>query len=109
MAVHVLDDLVTIERGDVVMVGTSAGTTAGPVEIAIVARERGAGIVVLTQLELNATFGCPSATAADNVSTNSRMSWWIWAVPSATANSSLGTAGAYPPRAPELPECSRCG
>jgi uncharacterized phosphosugar-binding protein len=50
MAVHILDDPVAIETGDVVLIGTNAGTTFLTVEIALIARERGATVVALTQL-----------------------------------------------------------
>lgn len=50
MAVHVLEDLGTVERGDVVLVGTSAGTTAGPIDLALGARERGATVIALTSV-----------------------------------------------------------
>jgi uncharacterized phosphosugar-binding protein len=46
----VLDDPIVIERGDVIVMGTNAGTTFISVEIATIARERGARVVVLTQL-----------------------------------------------------------
>jgi uncharacterized phosphosugar-binding protein len=48
MAVHVLQDIATVEAGDVVLVGTSAGTTAGVVDLAISARDLGAVVVALT-------------------------------------------------------------
>jgi uncharacterized phosphosugar-binding protein len=54
MAVHALDDPVTIERGDAVLIGTNAGTTVLTVEIALIARERGAGVIALTQMPYEA-------------------------------------------------------
>ena len=50
MAVHVLDDPIVIESGDVVLIGTNAGTTFLTVQTALTARERGATVVALTQL-----------------------------------------------------------
>jgi uncharacterized phosphosugar-binding protein len=50
IACHVLHDPITIEAGDVVLMGTNAGTTYRAVEIATIARERGASVVALTQL-----------------------------------------------------------
>jgi uncharacterized phosphosugar-binding protein len=47
---HVLDDPIAIEAGDAVLMGTNAGTTARAVETASIARDRGAKVVVLTQL-----------------------------------------------------------
>ena len=47
---HILDDPIAIERGDTVLMGTNAGTTFIAVEIASIARQRGARVVVLTQL-----------------------------------------------------------
>ncbi|HEV8633015.1 MAG TPA: hypothetical protein VG370_02070 [Chloroflexota bacterium] len=47
---HVLEDPLVIEHGDTVLMGTNAGTTFVAVEIASIARERGAHVVVLSQL-----------------------------------------------------------
>jgi uncharacterized phosphosugar-binding protein len=47
---HVLEDPIVIEPGDVLLMGTNAGTTYVAVETASVARERGARVVVLSQL-----------------------------------------------------------
>jgi uncharacterized phosphosugar-binding protein len=54
MAVHVLEDIATVEPGDIVLVGTSAGTSAGVVDLAISARERGAVVVALTGVAFEA-------------------------------------------------------
>lgn len=51
MAAHVLTDLVAITPGDTVLIGTSAGTWADPVEIALVAKTRGAVVIAMTQLD----------------------------------------------------------
>lgn len=51
MAVHKLSDPVGIESGDVVLIGTNAGTTELTVELASIARERGAISVALTQVD----------------------------------------------------------
>jgi hypothetical protein len=48
---HVLDDPIAIEAGDAVLMGTNVGTTAYAVETASIARDRGAKVIVLTQLE----------------------------------------------------------
>ncbi|HEY3080468.1 MAG TPA: hypothetical protein VGM69_11250 [Chloroflexota bacterium] len=48
---HVLEDPLVIEQGDTVLMGTNAGTTFRAIEIASIARERGAHVVVLSQLE----------------------------------------------------------
>jgi uncharacterized phosphosugar-binding protein len=50
MAVHKLSDPVAIEAGDVVLIGTNAGTTHLTVDMAQIARERGAISIALTQL-----------------------------------------------------------
>lgn len=50
MAVHKLSDPVAIERGDVVVIGTNAGTTTLTVELALIGRQRGATSIALTQL-----------------------------------------------------------
>lgn len=50
MAVHVLEDVRAVEPGDVVLVGTSAGTTSGPVDLAIDSRQRGAKVIALTSV-----------------------------------------------------------
>ncbi|HEY7036717.1 MAG TPA: hypothetical protein VH482_35645 [Thermomicrobiales bacterium] len=50
MAIHILDDPIAIEAGDVVLIGTNAGTTFLTVETARIARERGATSIALTQL-----------------------------------------------------------
>jgi uncharacterized phosphosugar-binding protein len=47
---HILEDPIVIEPGDVLVMGTNAGTTHAAVEIATIARERGAGVIVLSQL-----------------------------------------------------------
>ena len=48
---HVLEDPIVIEAGDSLVMGTNAGTTFISVEIASIARERGAHVIVLSQLE----------------------------------------------------------
>lgn len=48
MAVHVLDDIGTVEAGDILIVGTSAGTSAGVVDLAIAGRTQGATVIALT-------------------------------------------------------------
>jgi uncharacterized phosphosugar-binding protein len=48
---HVLDDPIVIEAGDAILMGTNAGTTFIAVEIATIARERGATVIVLSQIE----------------------------------------------------------
>jgi uncharacterized phosphosugar-binding protein len=48
---HVLEDPIVIEAGDSLVMGTNAGTTFISVEIATIARERGAHVIVLSQLE----------------------------------------------------------
>src|SRR5438046_3001011 len=48
MAIHILDDPIAIEAGDVVLIGTNAGTTFLTVETALIARARGATSVALT-------------------------------------------------------------
>ncbi len=50
MAVHRLIDPIAIEAGDVVLIGTNAGTTALTVDLALISRERGATSIALTQL-----------------------------------------------------------
>lgn len=50
MAVHKLADPIAIEPGDVVMIGTNAGTNALTVDLALLSRERGAVTIALTQL-----------------------------------------------------------
>jgi uncharacterized phosphosugar-binding protein len=50
-AAHILEDPIVVEPGDVLLMGTNAGTTHTAVETALIARERGAGVIVLTQLE----------------------------------------------------------
>lgn len=50
MAIHILDDPIVIEAGDVVLIGTNAGTTVATVQTALTARARGAASVALTQL-----------------------------------------------------------
>ncbi len=50
MAVHRLTDAVAIEGGDVVLIGTNAGTTVTTVELALISRGRGAASIALTQL-----------------------------------------------------------
>jgi uncharacterized phosphosugar-binding protein len=50
VAAHVLDNPITIEAGDAVLMGTNAGITFIAVETALVARERGASVIVLSQL-----------------------------------------------------------
>ena len=47
---HVLEDPIVIEAGDSLVMGTNAGTTFISVEIASIARERGAHVIVLSQL-----------------------------------------------------------
>jgi uncharacterized phosphosugar-binding protein len=48
---HILEDPITIEPGDAVLMGTNAGTTFISVEIASIAREHGAKVIVLSQLD----------------------------------------------------------
>lgn len=50
MAIHILDDPIAIDAGDVVLIGTNAGTTVATVQTAMTARQRGATSVALTQL-----------------------------------------------------------
>lgn len=50
MAVHRLSDPVGIERGDVVLIPTNAGTTHATVDFALIGNERGAISVALTQV-----------------------------------------------------------
>ena len=50
MAVHRLTDPIAIESGDVVLIGTNAGTTALTVDLALTSRQRGATSIALTQL-----------------------------------------------------------
>ncbi len=50
IAAHILDDPIVVEAGDVLLMGTNAGTTFIAVELATIARERGAAVVVLSQL-----------------------------------------------------------
>lgn len=50
MAVHKLADPVAIERGDVVLIGTNAGTTEMTVELALISRDRNAVSIALTQI-----------------------------------------------------------
>lgn len=50
MAVHKLSDPVGIETGDVVLIGTNAGTTHLTVDLALIAHERGATSIALTQV-----------------------------------------------------------
>src|SRR5690242_17065935 len=50
VAAHILEDPIAIEEGDTVLMGTNAGTTFISVEIATIARERGAKVIVLSQL-----------------------------------------------------------
>ncbi|MEA2585832.1 MAG: hypothetical protein QOF33_3917 [Thermomicrobiales bacterium] len=54
MAIHALDDPIVVEAGDVVLIGTNAGTTTLTVETALTAHERGASVVVLTQMAYEA-------------------------------------------------------
>lgn len=51
MAVHKLSDPVGIESGDVVLIGTNAGTTELTVELALIANERSAFSIALTQVD----------------------------------------------------------
>ena len=50
IACHVLHDPITVELGDVVVMGSNAGTTFRAIETALIARERGATTVALTQV-----------------------------------------------------------
>jgi uncharacterized phosphosugar-binding protein len=50
MAAHILEDPIVLERGDVVVEGTPAGTSGLAVETAIAAKARGAALIALTQL-----------------------------------------------------------
>jgi len=50
MAIHPLEDPVTIEAGDAVVIGTNAGTTELTVETALIAHARGAKVIALTQM-----------------------------------------------------------
>lgn len=60
MAIHSLDDPIAIEHGDVVLIGTNAGTTVLTVEIASIARERGATVVALTQMAYEGDAAAPA-------------------------------------------------
>ncbi len=60
MAIHSLDDPIAIESGDIVLIGTNAGTTVLTVETALIAHERGALVVALTQMAYE---GDPKAPA----------------------------------------------
>jgi uncharacterized phosphosugar-binding protein len=50
MAIHILEDPIVIGAGDVVMIGTNAGTTTLTVETALIAHARGARVIALTQM-----------------------------------------------------------
>jgi uncharacterized phosphosugar-binding protein len=50
MAIHILDDPIAIDAGDVVLIGTNAGTTYLTVQTALTAHERGATVVALTMM-----------------------------------------------------------
>ncbi len=50
MAVHILDDYVTVEPGDTVFAGTPVGTSNTAVDPAIIAKQRGAKLIVLTNV-----------------------------------------------------------
>jgi uncharacterized phosphosugar-binding protein len=50
IACHVLEEPVTIESGDVVLMGSNAGTTYRAIEIAEIAHQRGAKVIALTQV-----------------------------------------------------------
>jgi uncharacterized phosphosugar-binding protein len=60
MAIHSLEDPIAIERGDVVLIGTNAGTTVLTVETALIARQRGAIVVALTQIAYEADPAAPA-------------------------------------------------
>jgi uncharacterized phosphosugar-binding protein len=51
MAVHRLSDPVGIERSDVVVIPTNAGTTHMTVDLALIANERGAATIALTPVD----------------------------------------------------------
>jgi uncharacterized phosphosugar-binding protein len=50
MAVHILEDPIMIDPGDVVIEGTPAGTSGLAIDLALAAKERGATLIALTQL-----------------------------------------------------------
>lgn len=50
MAVHILDDPITVEPGDVVIEGTPAGTSGLVIDTALGVKARGATLIALTQL-----------------------------------------------------------
>jgi uncharacterized phosphosugar-binding protein len=50
MAVHILDDPIVIDPGDVVIEGTPAGTSGLAIDVAMAAKARGATLIALTQL-----------------------------------------------------------
>jgi uncharacterized phosphosugar-binding protein len=54
MAIHILEDPIVIDAGDVVLIGTNAGTTTLTVETALIAHERGARVIALTQMAYEA-------------------------------------------------------
>lgn len=60
MAIHALDDPISIEPGDVLIIGTNAGSTVLTVELAGIARDRGATVVALTQMAYEADPRAPA-------------------------------------------------
>ena len=60
MAIHALDDPISIEPGDLILIGTNAGTTVLTVELANIAHDRGATVVALTQMAYEADPGAPA-------------------------------------------------
>lgn len=50
MAVHILDDPITVEPGDVVIEGTPAGTSGLVIDTALGVKARGAHVIALSQL-----------------------------------------------------------
>jgi uncharacterized phosphosugar-binding protein len=50
MAVHILDDPIVVEPGDIVIEGTPAGTSGLAIETALGVKARGATLIALTQL-----------------------------------------------------------
>src|SRR5947209_5160206 len=60
MAIHSLEDPITIESGDLVLIGTNAGTTVLTVETALIARARRAKVVALTQLAYETDANAPA-------------------------------------------------
>ena len=59
MAVDVLEDPESIQAGDAVLLGTSAGTSAGTIQLAITARERGAVLISFSQVAFETDLRIP--------------------------------------------------